>query len=233
MAQITVEKSLTVGSGQAIEMDFTYAKTVRIYGGTNDEIHAKAHVRINNGANNDAYELELVKEGSTVRLTSGIRDYRELPQKITIRYDGVDYFFDTDDWQDSKIQEFLTEKGKENVSWNSKGVQTEIEVEVTIPLNSSIFVKAKFGMVEITNFAGEMIVDAKHGGIDLSVPGSTNNRFEFHTSFGEIYTDLPFAISPKESKGFKMDIDASLNGGEGSLIQLTSAHGNIYLRQSK
>lgn len=234
-AQLTKEETVEIKSGTKLMVESPYAQLIRITPWDKQEVNIKSNVLINQGMNDDAFQMKISSNSEGVRVETGIKNIKSLPETIQIRYQGQNYYFNTSDWNDPKVQQFLKEKGRENMDWISHGVSRDIRLEIRIPENISVEVNSKFGIIEIVSFEGEIYANSIHGGVDVSFDESARNRLELHTKWGEIYTNLDLNYENLSETGYsseeRKNLIASLNDGTGSLMQLGSKHGNIYLRK--
>ena len=235
-AQSVVEKEDDVKPGQAINLDFEYANLVNVRGWDQNKIKVSAKVLINMGKNDNSYLLESKSTNDEIRVTGFIKDKGELPQMITLRRDGQTYYFDGESWDSPELQKFYEEHGREGNEWMSHGVAWEIEIDIMVPRNAKLLVTSKHALIDIEDFSGSVKAVSKHGGIDLSIPDNSTNSFNLLTQWGVIYTNLDFAYKKKsigDNSSSWTSVESSLNGGNGSLINLESKYGNLYLRRAQ
>jgi len=116
---------------------------------------------------------------------------------------------------------------------------------------------AKFGDIDIENFAGELHLKTTHGHVnaifpkpvkndvsitsthnfvDVSVPGNSKLNVALKSSHGEMLTDLDLDFNTvgrdEKNCSHKNRIIANLNGG-GANLNLRATHNNVYLREYK
>jgi len=73
-----------------------------------------------------------------------------------------------------------------------------------------------------------------HGDIDVSLPASIKANIEMMSDHGEMYTDMDIAFEKSAEELRKLSssvVKGTINGGGEVAIELSSAHGNIYLRK--
>lgn len=232
-AQKNLNKSIDANDTRTIHMDFKYPETIKISSWDKPEVQITGHVMINNGENDEAFTINYEKESTDLYISSEIKGLDELPKRIMIRKDGENYYFPTDDYNDPKVQQFLKENG-DNHQYQMHGVIKEITLDILVPRNTELKVVAKYGLVELKDITAPVEVDAKYGGIDLSISPTLSRNVTARTKFGEIYSDLDFKVDKELSEGgeyFKWTtVAAQLNGG-GTKCLLTSKFGNVYIRK--
>ncbi|MEP2772793.1 MAG: hypothetical protein ABJH05_11630 [Fulvivirga sp.] len=229
--QINVSQS-TAGV-KSVVMDFKYPELIVITTWDKDEIVISGKSNINNGENDEAFKLNIEKEGDQLTIRSEIENLEDLPKRIMIKRNGEKYYFDTDDFHDPKIKAFLEEKGGGH-QYQMHGVIKEITLEIKVPKTIFLDVRAKYGLVEIKNVLNALVVDAKYGGIDISLQTNSPRDIVAKTKHGEMFSDLDMQINPKESEHNQYykwtSISAKLSGG-GPKCSLESKYGNIYIRK--
>lgn len=113
-------------------------------------------------------------------------------------------------------------------------VHNSVDIEnVTGPMT----IKTVHGDIE-AKFANTIqspvsIVSA-HGDVDVSLPSSTKATIEMMSDHGEMYTDMDIAFDKSAEELRKLSssvVKGTINGGGEVTIELSSAHGNIYLRK--
>ena len=92
-AQTSIQKSIPVRTGQAIKMNFDYPELVKVTTWDRNEVLIEGSVTINNGENDDAFELHVDNEGSYISIANVIRDMKNLPQVVTVLKDGKKTIF--------------------------------------------------------------------------------------------------------------------------------------------
>lgn len=230
-AQAPTEQIIPVKAGQKVEMDFKYPELISISTWDKSEIRIVSKVSINNGANDDAFELTY-DAGESLRIRSGIRDYDNLPRNIVIRHGGEDYFFNTDDHHDPAIQKFKQEKDAGGIEYMQHGVIVDITLEITVPKDIVLEVDAKFGLVEVVGFTRNMEIESKFGGIDVSFDPSLSATLDVRTKFGEVYSNLDtqFRASGDYQIGRWTTLEGKVNSARNTQ-SMKSEFGNVYLRK--
>jgi hypothetical protein len=224
-AQSTVTRSYPVKPGQKVELNFDYPKIVKISTWDKNEVSITAHVSINDGENDSAFELEDKSTDGTVIIRNRIKDMDKLPRRYTVIENGKKTVFRSKD----DYKEYTTTSGN-NHRITSNGVDMEITIEVKVPANTSTNVNATYGIVEMTNFNAPATINATYGGIDATVSEANTGKIQVTTSYGEILTNLSFSkITDKTERDFFTSITAE--PGKGPAYILKSTYGKIYLRK--
>lgn len=224
-AQTTVTRSYPVKPGQKVELNFDYPKVVKISTWDKNEVSVTAHVNINDGENDSAFELEDKSTDGTVIIRNRIKDMDKLPRRYTVIENGKKTVFKSKE----DYKEFTSISGNSR-RITSNGVDLEITVEVKVPANTSTNVNATYGIVEMVNFNAPANINATYGGIDATVSESNTGKLQVTTSYGEILTNLSFAkITDKTERDFFTSITAE--PGKGPAYILKSTYGKIYLRK--
>ena len=229
-AQTTFEKSVQVNPGQEVKFEFTWPELVIFRTWDKGEIKIVAKVVINRGQNDDAFNIAVNQASDNIMIASIIEDYKNLPRKIIINKDGQEYFFDSDDRNSPEIRTFKKENEGSKYNYMQEGVIIDIVVEVWVPNNISIDVYSKFGLIEVVNFPGKLTAHSKFGGIDLATNGSI--AIKAGTKFGEKYTNLTSNVTSLQVGSYPGKWDwVQLGKPDGSLTELKSEFGNIYIRK--
>jgi len=123
-----------------------------------------------------------------------------------------------------------------------KNVSTEIEASTK---HNAIFLENITGPVTINtvhgnvdaiftavNQASPTSIISAHGLIDVSLPPNTKANLTMDSNWGELYTDMTIEIEKSEDglKTYSSNVKGTLNGG-GVSLNLSSAHGSVYLRK--
>ncbi len=224
-AQQTITKTYPLKAGQDLELSFDYPRVVKVSTWDKAEVSITASISINNGENNDAFQLVETTSGNTLTIKSIIKDLDKLPKRYTVIHEGKKTVYTSKEDFKSMTVDL---KGARSYS---EGVEMEITIEVKVPQSQlSTFVKAKYGIVELLNYNAPIKVDATYGGIDASVNESSTGKLSATTHYGQIYSNLSLNITDKEEKDFYTSITTAL--GKGPAYSLKSTYGNLYLRKS-
>lgn len=223
-AQTKVNKTYPVRTGQQVELTFDYPKIVRISTWDKNEVAVTATVNINEGENDNAFELLDETNDGKISIRNIIRDMKSLPKRYTVVKNGLKSTFKSKE----DFQSFMSQN-RGGAQMTSEGVDMEIVVEVKVPANTATNVKATYGIVELVNFNGPATVNATYGGIDATVTPATVGRLQATTHYGKMFTNLDLKLTAKEERDFYSSITAE--PGKGPEYILKSTYGNLYLRK--
>jgi hypothetical protein len=225
-AQTPVEKTYTLKSGQVVSLHFDYPELVRISTWDKNEVSVKGTVSINEGENDDAFELIQNESGNSLHIENRIRDMKSLPHRMTIVDEGKKIVFRTK----ADYKKYADEHGKnyEMMSW---GLEMDILLEIKVPKNTSTTVKSVYGMVEVKDFVGPLSVEATYGGVDAALLEKATGEVTAETNYGQIYTnlDIKFTGDGYREKNFHTRVSAK--PGQGPTYSFESKYGNVYLRR--
>src|SRR5687767_13991149 len=84
-AQTPINKTIPVKTGQKISMRFDYPELIKVSTWDKNEVSVQGSVSINNGENDDAFELITSESGGTITIKNEIRNMKDIPHRITIR----------------------------------------------------------------------------------------------------------------------------------------------------
>ena len=227
-AQTQVNKSIAVQSGQKIALKFDHPEMVRISTWDKSEISIQGTVSINNGENDDAFELQTNTAGNTVVIQNIIRDLKKLPQRITVVRDGQKMVFHDKE----ALKKYQNEHGKsfENQSW---GVEMEIILEIKVPRNVETTIESTYGMVEVKDFNGPLTATSTYGGVDAAVKEKMMGELIAETNYGQIYSNLDVKFTGENSKEENFHTYVTAKPGTGPRYSFESKYGNVYLRKSQ
>lgn len=226
MAQTPVTKTIPVRAGQKIKMNFDYPELIKVSTWDKSEISIQGTVSINNGENDDAFELETSTLGNLVEVRNNIRNRKDLPHVITLIRDGQKLMFRSkEDYEKYKDQN----GGDYNVkSW---GVDMDIILDIKLPKNVDTFIESVYGMVEVRAFTGPLTIESKYGGVDAALNEKMVGELLAETNYGQIYSNLDVKLGGDaySQRDFHTVVSAKL--GSGPRYDFESKYGNVYLRK--
>ena len=117
----------------------------------------------------------------------------------------------------------------QNMSW---GVDIEIQLEIKVPRGTETRLESVYGMVEVKDFSGPLIVEATYGGVDAALTEKAAGEITAETNYGEIYSnlDVKFGGDGQSSRDFHTFVSAK--PGSGPRYAFESKYGNVYLRKA-
>lgn len=247
-AQTEINRSIPLGAAQGLEMDFNYA-AVSVSTWDRQEIQISGSVLINNGENDEAFQIETEKQGDKLLVRTRIKDMDKLPKFTTVKKDGKTYYFR------GKLshKEIARELGEGPYNMISHGIAQEIELKIKAPAGVRLAIQSTYGGLELDNCQSPLQVENTYGHIiakfdqnlpadvqlhatysfvDVSLPARTAADVDLNSSYGSIYTDHDLQIDKEKSKdkAFSSHIVGSLNRG-GQKLSLKANYSNIYLRK--
>jgi hypothetical protein len=226
-AQTAINRTIPIKAGEKISMHFDYPRVIKVSTWDGNSISIEGMVTINGGENDDAFLLEDSRTGDLVKITSQIKDVKNLPQRITIHRDGQKIMFR----DKAELQKYQAEHGRgyNSMSW---GPDIDVTLEIKVPRHSETSVTSVYGMVEVENFTGPLTVEATYGGVDASLVERSVGEISAETNYGQIYTnfDIKFGGDQVTSKDFYTFVTAK--PGQGPRYSFESKYGNVYLRKA-
>lgn len=226
LAQIVINKSVSVSQGQKITMHFDYPEIVRVSTWDKNEISIQGSVLINGGENDDAFVLESSTAGDLITVESKIKGLKNLPQRITVMEGSKKIVFKTK----PDYRKYCEEHGKD-FSFMSTGVDMDITLEIKVPQNIETRVESVYGMVEVKLFNGPLAVDATYEGVDAALPEKNTGELTAETNYGQIYSNLDVKFSYENFREEDFHTYVSAKPGIGPRFSFESKYGNVYLRK--
>ncbi|MCB0493416.1 MAG: hypothetical protein KDC93_13480 [Cyclobacteriaceae bacterium] len=225
-AQTLVNKSVAIKKGQTILMKFDYPELIRVSTWDKNDISIQANVSINNGENDDAFELSINNTVNSVTVENRIADIKNLPQMITVRDGAERIVFRSKE----EYKKFKAENGRsfDRVSW---GVDIDVIIDIKVPKGIDTNIISTYGMVEVSDFEGPLMVEAQYGGVDVALNEKKVGELSAETNYGQIYSnlDVPFSGKGLQEKDFYTFVSAK--PGSGPRYDFESKYGNVYLRK--
>ena len=223
-AQTMINKSFSTTKNQNISLKFDYPQLIKISTWDKDEVQISGTVNINDNENNDAFQIKESKEGNALVIEGNIFEMDKIPHRITVHKGNEKLTFKTKE----DYQQYCKAN---NATFNtiSNGVDMNIELEIKVPKSLKTQIEAKYGLVEVKNFGGEISVNATYGGIDATILEKNIGTLSAETYYGQIYSNLDTKFAGKDSDDFHTLVTTTL--GNGPQYSLESKYGNIYLRK--
>lgn len=218
---------MPVQKNQTVLLHFDFPKLVRVTTWDKNEVSVSGSVSINEGENDDAFELSATTSGNALTFQGKIRDMKNLPRRTTIIDGGKKISFRTE----ADYKKYREETGRSGFERVSMGADIEIIIDVKVPRNVQTRVESVYGMVEVKNFEGPLVVEATYGGVDAALTERNIGLIEAETNFGEVYTNFDTKFKGGERKrDFYTAVSA--NPGTGPHYTFESKYGNVYLRKA-
>jgi len=223
-AQTPIQHTQPVQPGQKVVMHFDYPELIRVTTWDQPVVSVEGTVSINGGEQDDAFKFKVQSSASTIDITGSIPDMKKLPRRITIHRDGQKVTFKTQ----ADYQAYAKQYGRAFTSMN-EGVDMDIILTIRVPKDVATRIEAKYGIVEVRDFNGPLVVDATYGGIDVALEESTTGKLVAETNYGQIYSNLKLDKENVKEENFHTVVAANL--GTGPAYNLESKYGNVYLRK--
>jgi hypothetical protein len=233
IGQTKIEKTFPAQGIQKIRLAFDFPELIQVHTWDKKEVLVKGSVSINRGEHDNAFQVLSSTNGTTLEITSEIKDKENIPRRTIIKRGEQEYFFKAKDASDPEVQKFLEENGRD-YTYMTNGIIQEITLEIFVPKGTECHIDAKFGLVEITDFNAPLVVNAPHGGIDATISSNSTGQLMARTKFGEILTNLD-AKFVSEDAGNDHDhwTEINTNFGNGPRYSFESKFGKVYLRKPK
>jgi len=227
LAQTALNKTIPVQAGQKIVIHFDYPELIKVSTWDKNEISIQGSVSINNGENDDAFELQTSTSGNIIKIKNEIKNMKDLPHRITIVDGSQKVVFKNKE----ELKKYQEENGKSSFNMMSNGIDMDIKIEIKVPRNTETKIESVYGMVEIKNFIGPLMVDATYGGVDAALSEKTMGELIAETNYGEIYSNLDIKFGGDQSKMENFHTYVSAKPGTGPRYDFESKYGNVYLRK--
>lgn len=226
-AQTVMSRSVPTKSGQKVSISFDYPELIKISTWEKSETEVVAQVKINNGENDDAFELIMEDRSGIITIENRIKNMKNLPQTITVVDGAQKISFQSKE----EYRKYKAEKGH---SFNlvSTGVDMEITVEIKVPKNAITSLTSTYGMVEVKDYFGPLNVTAQYGGVDAALSESLVGELSAETNYGQIYSNLSFKFEGDDVREKDFYTLVSAKPGKGPRYVFESKYGNVYLRKS-
>ncbi len=228
VAQTALNKTIPVQTGQKIVFHFDYPELIKITTWDKNEISIQGTVSINNGENDDAFELQTSTSGNIITIKNEIKNMKGLPHRITIVEGSQKIVFKNKE----ELKKYQQENGKSSFNTMSNGIDMDILIEIKVPRNTETTLESVYGMVEVKNFSGSLTVDATYGGVDAVISEKTTGELIAETNYGQIYSNLDIKFGGDQSKTENFYTYVSAKPGTGPRYDFESKYGNVYLRKS-
>ena len=222
-AQTIHEKSVPYTRGQKVNVSFDYPELITVSTWEKNEVYVKANVSINGGENDDAFQLNSSGTGNVIEISNKL-SLEGIPHRLTVNVGGQKMTFSSRAaWKKYKDEHSLSDYNM------TEGVDLDITIEVKVPAGADTKVHSTYGMVEVKDFTGPLVVDATYGGVDALV--TTVGKVEAETRYGHIYSDpsIAFKTDKYGNEDFHTSVTASV--GSGPDFHLKSSYGNVYIRK--
>ena len=219
--------SFALNSAKQISLDFEYPQIVTLKTWDSPEVKIVANLDINDGQDNDKFELRDEQKGNTLHIHSKIKDLDK------IRTWNV-YKDDDDDNESIRISKngrtIRIGGGGKSVNW---GTEVFVELEIFVPKDIPLSIDAKYGLVEVIDMPQQLEIVAKFGGADISLNENQIGFLSAETSWGQIFTNLTSDLKVGGDDMLGKRMYAELKGrNNGPSIKVETDFGNVFLRKN-
>lgn len=233
MGQRVINESFDLQSIKRLDLQFEYPQLVKVKVWDKAEVKIEGTVDIQAGEYDDDFELRTNRSGDRFKLESYIKNKSKWRRNII-------YHDDDDDDDDDDGATMITSGNGTTIYTGSKGKRTvrngvyiEIELTITIPKNMDVWLDARYGMVEVLESPKQLEVEARYGGVDVTVNETNLRELDAKTQWGQIYTDLkvPVKVGGDDMIGQWMKAHVTTEKGN-QRMKVESQYGNVYLRKN-
>jgi hypothetical protein len=226
-AQTKIDKTVPVRNGQVVKMKFDYPELVKVSTWDKNEVSIRVSVSINEGENDDAFELTIDNSGNTIMVENRINNLKNLPRRVTVTRHGEKMVFRNE----AEWKKYQDEHGR-SFSNVIHGVDMDIEIEVKIPKQVDTTVELVYGTLEVENFTGPLVARSTYGGVDAALTERNLGELSAETNYGKIYSNLDVNFDNSKSRNEAFHTYVYAKPGSGSRYIFESKYGNVYLRKS-
>lgn len=225
-AQTVINKEVMLKTGHSLELKFDYPELIKVSTWDRDIVSVQATVHINNGENDDAFELSIVNTDRSVIIENRIADLKNLPQVITVKAGSQRMMFKSKE----EYRDYKAEHGSsfDRVSW---GVDIDITIEIKVPRGANTNIVSVYGMVEVIDFEGPIKIEAQYGGVDVALNEKKVGELSAETNYGQIYSNLDVRFDGDNFREKDFYTFVSARPGAGPRYDIESKYGNVYLRK--
>ena len=240
MGQRVINESYDLQSIKKLDLQFEYPQLVKVKVWDKAEVKIEGTVDIQAGAYDDDFELRTSRTGDRFKLESKIKNQNKWRGNIIYHDSDDDDDDDNDDDDDDKGTTMVRSGNGTTVITGSRGKRTvrdgvyiDIELTITIPKNMDVWLDARYGIVEILESPNQLEVDARYGGVDVTVNETTLRELNAQTMWGQIFSDLkiPVKVGGDDMIGEWMKARVSTQKGS-QRMKVESEYGNVYLRKN-
>ncbi len=213
VAQKIIEKTLSVSSGQLVNLNLKFADSIQVRYWDKPNALVRIAVTINGGKLNEAL---LVTTGST-------------SQEVSLKTD-----FDKELIKQGREEDCPGQRRSVNMDRDGKhyALCSEINYHVFLPRQAQLKLETINGNIDIQGATGPVFAKTISGFVDMSWPKSKGANVAMQTITGEVYSNLDIDFKNKKQKNPIVGylLEGTLNGG-GPSVRLESISNNVYLRQ--
>ncbi len=251
-AQRTIDKRLSVHAIDRLLIQSKYAN-LSIEPWDGPEIRILGTAAINNGRNDEAFQLITEVHNGQLTVVSFLENEEDLPRYAIAEHDGQRYYLDGDD--PNAFERLKKTHGQQG--WNLMGnsLMVDVELRIRVPRDLALELQSTYGDLNLANWSqsvrgqttygqvtatlirlpanSEVWLRSEYKLIDIAIRPSTQLTVDIESDYGAIFTDLPIEVNTEqsESKAYSDRIVGALNGGGSARLRVVANYGNIYLRE--
>ena len=171
-AQTPIQKTVNTVKGQKVYIEAKHAN-VHISRSTNNQINISGTIKINNGENDDAFQLEVKELGEDIHIISEVENYDKLPHMLMYKKDGKKYYEKIDQDEHKKGNRYSVDENGTHLSY---GVIIEIDLNIAVPKHIALDIESTYGKVSLKEFNGPLRIDNTYGAIDAIFASSISPK---------------------------------------------------------
>lgn len=252
-AQTNINKSFQASGLTSLDGNFKWGDVV-VSNWNENRIEITGTVSINNGENDEAFNLEAEQSGGTLSIRTDVKDLDELPGMVTVVHEGKKYSFKKDGNYKKQIRQLKEDLGVEDFQTYNNGVDLDIQLQIKVPANVKLDLKSTYGDIDLDRCTNQMNIlntyghvhavfdrqgrlpdadlESTYSFVDVSVPENADFDVVLHTNYGTLLTDLDIDIDPSASKekAFYNKVVGKVNQG-GPALKIKATYNKIYLRK--
>lgn len=251
-SQSNFDKSWPLSGINKIKAQFEWGDiTVKNWNG--NELKVIGMVSVNLGENDDAFALEFDRNGDVLEIHSTIKDWKSLPQYLTI-FKGAEKSYIKVGSENNIDWPSIKDKHREAGQSYSVGILVDIKLTILVPAVQELIMTTEYGSMEVLacknplnlkSIYGHLIatLDARQGKypcnlestysfVDVSIPDDAEYELSLLTNHGQIFSNFDIDIDYNSSidKIFESKVAGHINNG-GAPLSIQATYDNVYLRK--
>ncbi|WP_462281483.1 DUF4097 family beta strand repeat-containing protein [Salinivirga cyanobacteriivorans] len=207
-AQRTFEKTESLNAAEELKLEFSFADNIMLEAWNQSSVKVVVTVNINDGKDNDKFDLETKRYGQTLEIKSNIRDLEDIGETI------------------------IKKDQNENIVINKgRHVSIDMEVIVYLPKDIPVSLETIGGDIESNGMNAKLLLKTVSGDIDVSWDRNTGADLELNTVSGKMYSDFDIRTQPQKKFSYLPSSVSSIINNGGATLKLNTVSGNIYFRK--
>ncbi|MGY2134346.1 hypothetical protein ACW9KT_19090 [Hymenobacter sp. HD11105] len=216
-AQKIIEKKAPLSPNQRLVLELPQAVTIRLTGGSGQEVAVKASVNINNNKLNDALLLTLNTTGDVVKVQAAF-DEKLLGQSPEAHC------------REGQGSTMLVNEADKN-GRGAYCIFPHVDYEIVVPAGAAVRIETLNGNIEVKGLRGPLVAKSLSGFVDVSWPAAHGAEVSLTSANGKVYStpDLVLDTRPTDSP-MGQEAHGKL-GRSGPGVKLESFSGDVFFRQ--